>query len=113
MADRIQQIEAAEAQIETPYDAGDPQQVNERRKKVARKKADRMRVWLAIMQQPDCRKLMFDMLDWCHIHGYHIVEENTHMTYFKLGEENIGKRLMAELMEAAPKEYLIMLDENK
>lgn len=112
MSDTIRQIEANEA-IETPYDASDPKQVNNARKKSSKKLADRLRVVEALMQHPEGRRWIYEMLQWCHIYGNPVVSNDTHGTYFNLGQENVGKRLLADVVTAAPDNYLKMIEENK
>lgn len=113
MGDRIQVIEAEQAQPYEPYIASDPKQVNNARKKSARKLAERLRMVEAIMQQIEGRRWVFDFLQGCHIYGNPVVQSDPHMTYFNLGQENVGKRLLADVVAAAPREYLLMLEENK
>lgn len=113
MPDRIQHIEAEAALEKEPYNAADPKQVNNARKKAAKNLADRLRMVEAVMQQPEGRRWIFDFLQFCHIYGNPVVSGDPHMTYFNLGQENIGKRLLADVVAAAPSEYLAMLEENK
>lgn len=103
----------AEEEAQTPYDASDPQQVNTARKKASRKNAKRLEVVAALMQHKDGRRWIHEQLDWCHIYGNPVIPGDTHATYFNLGQENIGKRLLADVVAAAPEQYILMLQEAK
>lgn len=112
MGDPIQELEAKEA-LEKPYDAGDPEQVNTARKKAGRKKAERLRVVEALMQHEQGRRWVYEWMQACHIYGNPVVMGDPHATYFNLGQENIGKWLLSDVVAAAPDNYLLMLEENQ
>lgn len=98
---------------DAPYDASDPVQVNNARKTAGRKKKSSMEAVKAIMSLPQCRKWMYTVLEDCHIFQTSFVQGDPHATSFREGERNAGLRILAEVMAAAPKEYAVMLGENK
>lgn len=112
MADKIEQI-IAEDVVEKPYDASDPEQVNDARKKSGRKKTNRLRVVQAIMELEDGRAYMYNLLERCHIFGNPFVRNDPYATHFMIGESNIGRLIMADVVECSPEGYLKMCEENK
>ena len=112
MADKIQQLEAEE-QPEKPFDASDPKQVNEARIKAGRAKTKRLRALEAIMELKETRRWMNDILVACHIFEPSFREGSSDGTAFREGERNVGNRLLADIMEACPDKYLVMLKEAK
>lgn len=112
MADQVQQIEA-ENIAENQFDASNPEQVNAARKKASRKKTQRLVVIQALMQHEDGRRWMRELLQRCHIYGNCLVQGDPYGTHFRMGEENIGKMIMADVIEAAPAEYLKMCEEGR
>lgn len=102
----------AENNLTVPYDAGDSEQVNKQRKKVGRNRRARLLFVEAIMEQPEGRKYMFDLLEKCSIFGNPLIQGDTHATYFRLGEQNIGKMVLQDIQEFSEL-YCQMMNENK
>ena len=96
---------------EEPYNANDPKMVNAARKKAARLHADKIEVIKALMGIPRSRKWMYDLLESCYIFGNPFVPGSPDSTAFNLGQANIGKRLLADIMEADPDKYVLMCKE--
>lgn len=94
----VREIEAREME-EQPYNAGDPKQVNEARSRAKRRKIKQLAYEQKIMQDPEGQQWMWNLLTDCHIHGNPVVPGDTHQTYFQLGEQNIGKRLLSSVMQ--------------
>lgn len=105
----------AEAELiaEKPYDAGDPEQVNQARKRAGRKKRDELDFMKHIMEMQQGRAWMYKLLEDCKCFGSPIVPGDPYFTYHNIGEQNIGKRLLIEINEAAPEEYVLMMREAK
>jgi len=101
----------AELVAEKPYDASDPEQVNQARKKAGRKKRGTLEFVKAIMTVPQGREWMYDMLVICKVFGSPLVPGDTHYTYHNLGEQNIGKKLLQDINTSAPDEYVMMIKE--
>lgn len=112
MADNIQKLEA-EMEAERPFNAGDPIEVNKARKRASRKNSERLRVIQALMQHEDGRKWIYGLLERCHIYGNPIVPNDPYLTYANLGEANVGKFIMSDVVAAAPEEYLQMCKEAR
>lgn len=110
MVDRPALIEA-ETVLEQPYDASDPVQVNAARKKAGRKKRELLNFVAAVMEQKPGRAWMHDLLVFCHVFESPFVMGHPDGTAFRLGEQNIGLKLTADIQAAAPKEYVLMCEE--
>jgi hypothetical protein len=106
-------IAEAEMVAEKPYDAGDAEQVNEARKKAGRKKREDLDVVHALMQHAKGRMWLYEWLEACKIFSSPIVPNDTHFTYHNIGEQNIGKRLLQQITEAAPEQYMLMMQEAR
>lgn len=66
-----------------------------------------------VMNDPAGRAWMYRRLLDCHIYGSTFVAGEPDTTAYRIGEENIGKRFLAELQRAAPELYLTMLAEQQ
>lgn len=111
MGDHIQKLEA-EAEAEKPFNAADPKQVNNARKKASRQRSERLRVINALMQHVDGRKWVYELLARCHIYSNPFVPGQPDTTAHNCGEKNIGLMILADVLAAAPDEYLQMCKEN-
>ncbi len=106
-------IAEAEMLAEKGYDASDPEQVNQARKKAGRKKKEELDFVSAIMSVPQGRAWMYGLLAACKVFGSPIVQGDPYFTYHNIGEQNIGKKLLQEINDAAPDEYIMMMREAK
>lgn len=111
MADSIRQLEA-ENEVEKPYDASDPKQVNTARKKASRKLSEKLEFVKAMMELTQGRKYLWDLMESCNMFTSPLVDGDTHSTYFKLGQQNIGKLLLMDTMTFSDL-YVKMVEENK
>lgn len=111
MADSIEQDKAA-TELEEAYDTSDPKQVNTARKKAARTRADRLRFVKAAMEQEEGRAWFYDQLVYCKIFSTPF-SEDPYITSFKCGQQECGRRILADIQDSAPAEYLLMIRENK
>ena len=102
-----------ELPVDVPFDASDPEQVNTARKSAGRRKKSSLEAVKAIMSLPQCREWMYRLLEDCHIYHPSFTQGDPYSTAFREGERNVGLRVTAEIMAAAPKEYLVMLQESK
>ena len=112
MVDQIKVNEANET-AEQSYDTSDKEAVNKTRKKAARTRADRLKFVRAAMQHEEGRAWFNDIINRCRVFDNTFYGEETHNTAFKLGEQNIGKMILADVLEAAPEQYMNMTTENK
>jgi hypothetical protein len=111
MGDHIMNGEADELAVK-PFDASDPESVNRARKKAGRKKVNRLRIIEAVMEQPEGRKWMYEVLNMCHIYSTPFVQGDPYASAFQMGEQNIGNMLLADVQAAAPANYLLMCKEG-
>lgn len=110
MANPIQTLQAQE-EAEKPYDASDPKQVNEARKKAGRGKKKEREVVAALMQHPDGRKVLYDST-MLVLERNPVVPGDPYSTYYNLGQEQRAKDLFREIIKVAPKEFIIMMEEH-
>lgn len=95
------------------YDASNPAEINLARKKYSRKKANRLEVIKALMDLPQGRAWMYDLLEFCHIYHTPFVAGQPDSSAFRAGEQNIGQKILADVVEASPDGYLSMCKEAK
>ncbi len=112
MADNTPAVVEAEMNLEKPYDAGDPDAVASARKKGGRNRRARLEFVQAMMEMREGRKWLYDFMEFCFIHGNPVVQGDTHATYFQLGMQNAGKKILADVQEF-PKLYVEMMTEGK
>lgn len=108
-------LEAANELLnEEAYNAASKTQVNNMRKKTARLRKEELDYVKQIMSTIYGRKWMYNLLtSTCKTFGNPIVPNETHYTYFNLGERNIGMKLFQDINDAAPQEYINMMQEAK
>lgn len=111
MSDSIAENQANQ-EAEQPYDASDPKQVNKARQKAGRRKATELDVVRTVMGTTQGRSWMYSVLEMCMIYGNPFVPGQPDSTAFNLGMANVGKKLMQDIMSAAPEEYLKMCNEG-
>lgn len=94
------------------YDASDPKQVRQARQwsKVAEQRRHAM--LNAIMELPDGRAWMYDLLEFCGVRKNPFSSNALFMAY-GCGELNVGLWVLADLMAACPDKYLLMVSERK
>lgn len=95
------------------YNSSDPAHIAKAEKKSVKKKANRLRVISAIMEHADGRKWMYGLLERCHIFGNPFCPGQSDSTAFNLGEANIGRLIMADVLAACPESYTLMCVEGK
>lgn len=98
---------------ERSYDASDPEAVNLARKKSGRKKQKTQQFITAIMNVPEGREWMYDLIVSCNPLGNPVVPGDTHLTYHNIGAANIGKKLLQDINDAAPDQYIQMMKESR
>lgn len=103
----------AEILEEIPYNAADKTQVNNARKKEARLRKEELAYVKAIMSTPQGRRWMYNMIVSCKTFGNPIIQGDTHLTYSYLGAQNIGKKLLQDINDSSPENYMIMIKESK
>lgn len=96
---------------ERPFDASDPDQVNQRNRDSKRRDLRHREVLRQIMQSAPGRAWLYDFLAECHMNSTSYTSERTHDTAFNEGERNVGLKMNAQMLRF-PAEYFLMLKEN-
>jgi hypothetical protein len=94
------------------YDTSDKEEVNTRRKKASRTRADRLEFITAAMGLPEGRAWFYDHLMFCKAFETPY-RSDPYDTAFALGHQNIGFKVLDDIQTAAPDKYLLMIQENK
>lgn len=95
------------------FDATDPKAINNAEREVARKKrqdADELR---KILHSKTGRAFLYRLLERCNIYGDTFAGEQTHISAFRQGQENVGKQLMLAAMDASPDLYVQMVKDQR
>lgn len=109
MVDFIDEQMTAEEQ-ENPFDAYDPELIEEKQKAVARLKEKKLRVVESIMSSEDGRAWMYDFLGVnCHIFSENRLEGERSARFE--GERAVGLRVLDEVMTASPEMFWKMRQE--
>lgn len=95
------------------FDAGDPAAIDNAHREDARRRREDADVLRMIMHTKPGRAWMYRMLNRCNIYGDTFAPGQGDVTAFKLGQENIGKQLMLELMDASADLYITMIKDQK
>lgn len=103
----------AEFLTEEPYNAGNKEHVNKRRAKEGRQLRQKLDYMKTIMSTSQGREWIYNLLEICKVFNSPIVMGDTHFTYHNIGEQNIGKKLLQDINQAAPDEYIIMMKEAR
>lgn len=98
---------------EKPYNAADKEQVQSARKRTGRKRREELDYIRNIMSTPLGRAWMFNLLGACKTFSSPIVAGDAYYTYHNIGEQNIGKKLLQDINDASPDEYVLMLKEAR
>lgn len=96
---------------EEAFNASDPVQVAAKRRSAGRKRKADEAVVYTIMSTKSGREWMYSLLGSCHCFSSSFTGEAFSMA-FKEGERNIGLMLTAQIMKAAPEEFVLMLKEQ-
>jgi len=104
-ADKKQGVEDA------AFNASDPEQVAAKRRSAGKRRKANESVVYTIMSTQTGRDWMHDLLGSCHCFSTSFTGEALSMA-FKEGERNIGNMLISDIMKAAPKEFILMLEEH-
>lgn len=95
------------------FDASDASaEANVRRDvaRVAREDADVLR---ALMHNKPGRAWLYRFLEGCHIYGETFAAEQTHVSAFRQGQENVGKQLLLAAQGASVDLYMTMIREHQ
>lgn len=81
--------------------AADRKSIRDAEKRAKLAERNRAEVLVGVMSTVPGREWLWNLLDVLNVFGSPIAED-PHRTYFLLGEQNAGKRLMADAMQFCP-----------
>src|SRR5258707_10598867 len=93
------------------FDGSDRKQVRAREKELKIVEGNRLAYAKRLMSDAPGRKWMYDLLMRCHIWQTPFAAGQIDTTAFRLGEQNLGLQVFADVMSAAPQEYVLMMQE--
>lgn len=93
------------------FDGSDRKQVRAREKELKIAEGNRLAYTRRVMQDAPGRKWMHDLLSRCHIWQTAFAAGQPDTTAFRLGEQNLGLQIFADVITAAPQEYVLMMSE--
>jgi hypothetical protein len=93
------------------FNASDPAQVAAKRRSAGKKRKDRESIVYTILSTQSGREWMHSLLESCHCFNSSFTGEALTMA-FREGERNIGLMITAQIMKAAPDEFVLMLKEH-
>lgn len=97
---------------DVPYDAGDPEHVHDARV-IAKAAGSAQDVMLrTAMRDTDFRGWIWTLLTHCHFASTPF-SPDPYTTAYLCGEQNIGHRVLADIVHAAPDLYIKMLEERQ
>jgi hypothetical protein len=94
------------------YDTSDKESVNKARKKSSRTRADRLKFVEAAMTMEQGRAWFYDLLIFCHVFNT-TFDEDPYRHAYRTGEANIGLRVLSDIQETSPQNYIKMIAECK
>ena len=94
-----------------PYNASDPEQIRAKEKTSAVTKARRIAGLKLLMESPDGRVWMRDLLEFCGV--YRLSFTGNSETFFREGTRNVGLKIHADLVAHFPESYITMLKEGE
>lgn len=95
----VQQQVEAEIMADEPYNAADEKQVNNARKKKARREKERLEVMEALLQNQKTRAWLWDLIEGYNPYGEFMVPGDVPATYFNWGMRNAGIKLLQDAMQ--------------
>lgn len=104
-------ITEAETVAEKPYDASNPEDVNEGRKRAGRAKREKLEFMQAILQLPQGRKWLYKLLLACEIHRTNFMRGDPSGRDFRDGKSFIGYMLEADAKKADIELFFQMIRE--
>lgn len=97
---------------EPSYDAGDEQQVNKRKRTAGRIRKEKESFLASVLAQKGGRAWLWEILEFTGTMRTSF-SQDPHETSFKEGQRNVGLKIMADIMKAAPEQYAVMTEEAK
>lgn len=91
------------------FDAGNREHVKERDKRVKDRERRRINGLRQVLEQPDSRLWLWDLLEKCGISRLSFTGNS--QTFFNEGARNVGLNIQADLTREFPERYVEMLKE--
>lgn len=95
------------------YDASDPVAENNAHRDEKRKQREDLETVKRLLSHKSGRAWFHRLLSRCHIYDTPFQPGQPETTFFQMGQENIGKQMMMEAINACPDLYLLMLAEAR
>lgn len=92
-------------------DASDPRQVGERQKSAKLRELRRVNGLKKVLEQPDSRLWLWDLLTFCGISRTSFTGNST--TFFNEGQRNVGLKVQADMVKNFPEQYINLLKEGE
>jgi hypothetical protein len=93
------------------FNGSDRKQVRAKEKEAKLDESNRLAYTRRIMSDGPGRKWMHDLLVRCHIFQTAFAAGQPDNTAFRLGEQNTGLQIFADVIAASPQEYVLMMNE--
>ena len=110
---RARQISESLAQkrSEKIHDANDPDSIKRQQEKSLKVHADLSSALLTLISTEAGRAWVNDLFKFCDVLGNPHVPGNPDHTSFNLGMQNVGKKVLTQILELAPEQYPVILRE--
>lgn len=95
------------------YDASDETAENNAKRDEARKQREDTETLKRLLSHRNGRAWFYRILENYHIYGTPFSPGDIHNVVFRLGQEDIGKRMMLSAVYACPDLYMVMLAEAR
>lgn len=102
----------ADAPIDKPFNAADAGEVQRRNSELGRRRKRVEDGLKQIIESSNGRLWLWDLLVACHTFEQPFAGEAPQTTAFRLGEHNIGLRIIAQLTRVSPDSFINMMKEN-
>lgn len=112
MADRDERVAADEDDDALVTNASDHRQLKKARKTEKNQRDDELNDLRVLIGTPEGRRFLWRVLNRCHIFES-AFNDNAVTMAFLVGEDNVGKFLLAEIIEADPRALMLLMSENK
>ena len=101
-----------ELEVEETYNAANEDHVKKAKKRDSDSKTKRLITVQALMSRPETRSYLYSILDLCNVFRTSY-DTSPNTVYFREGARNVGLKVLADINEAAPDQYMVMIKENK
>ena len=92
-------------------DAADDVQHNNQKRAIGREQREDENTVRQLMSTRPGRRYVYNFLFYCEIFGNPLVPGFPDVTAANIGKQDVGKKLIKDIQRAAPKQYVMMLEE--